>query len=80
MPRQGKRSGRLVQKKLPENAKTFRVIGVDVLSKDAWTLKSFFALSEAIDYIDTLAKSGVDYYVHSNNNRVEYTRKGSANG
>lgn len=80
MPKQGKRSGKLIQKKEPKNPKKFSVIGVDVSNNSAWTLQSFVLLSEAVAHIDKLALSHIDYYVHSDNNRVEYTRKGNVNG
>ena len=72
MPKQGKRSGKLIRKKEPKNPKKFSVIGVDVSNNSAWTLQSFVLLSEAVAHIDKLA--------HSDNNRVEYTRKGNVNG
>ena len=77
-----RRQGRLIRKQQlqPISKGEFGVIGVDSAQNTAWTEKHFNSLGDAKAYVDKLPISRIDYYVHSNNNRVEYTRKGKANG
>lgn len=76
------RPGRLIRKQQiqPINEGEFGVIGVDTAKNTAWTERHFNSLIDAKNYVDKLPISLIDYYVHSNSNRVEYTRKGRING
>ena len=76
------RQGRLIRRQQvqPINEGEFGVIGGDSAKNTAWTERHFNSLGDARAYVDKLPISLIDYYVHSNNNRVEYTRKGKANG
>jgi|TARA_R110000824_G_scaffold145924_4_gene314484 hypothetical protein len=76
------RSGRLIRKQRTQsiNDGEFGVIGVDAAKNTAWTEKHFNSLIDAKNYVDKLPISRIDYYVHSDSNRVVYTRKGKTNG
>jgi putative SOS response-associated peptidase YedK len=76
MPRRTRRSGRLIQKKhrVKNPVNTFRVLAER--NSDFWLEAEFNLFDEAKDFIDKIPANDINYYIHSENNRVLYSRKG----
>jgi putative SOS response-associated peptidase YedK len=76
MPRRTRRSGRLIQKKnkVKTPVKTFRVLAEK--ETDFWLEAEFNLFEQAKAFIDKIPDNDINYYIHSENNRVLYTREG----
>jgi hypothetical protein len=86
MRKQVRRHGKLLQgarKRIPEiqqaEVTVFRVTATSSDLQNAWVEAEYPTFEEAQSFVDELPKSEVNYYIHSDSNRVLYFRKGIVN-
>jgi len=88
MRKQVRRHGKLIQKlkkrTIPVNdiqqrqaiEGMFRVIAVRIDQTKVWIEGDYQTFKAAKEGVDKASSKGVDYYIHSNSNRILYHKKG----